>query len=146
MQVLDSQPCNFGSAEKTEHGKHQRQSRRNRYASELVSSRDWCWGFQLRLQELPAVRHPNRTPLTSLVSLKAVNTYFPFSTSLYIALSYVLNSERVNVEEEVPRYLPLNVMEMSSDPSGPACSLRPEAASSLATINSKQMGKSRSIL
>lgn len=32
-------------------------------------------------------------------------------------------------------------MEMPSDLSSPVCSLRPEAASSLATINSKQMGK-----
>lgn len=33
------------------------------------------------------------------------------------------------------------VMDISSDPSGQTCSLRPEPASSLATINSKQMGK-----
>ena len=69
----------------------------------------------------------------------------PCAISLRIAHLSVLDSERVNLET-VPRYPLLNVMEMSSDPSGPARSLRPEAASSLATINSKQMGKLCSLL
>lgn len=64
----------------------------------------------------------------------------PCAMSLWIAHLYMLDIERVNLEM-VPWYPLLNVMEVSSEPSGPTCSFRLESTSSLATINLKQMGK-----
>lgn len=93
----------------------------------MTSRMSWCWDFQLCLQELP--------PVTGINRISESKQHVLPSSELLICK--YLTVKGLTWRESLDTY----VMDISSDPSGQTCSLRPEPASSLATINSKQMEK-----